>query len=352
MDASRDSLDGPGFVVALGKFDAMHLGHRSLAEAAADMGHPFLISFWGMAQVLGWEERRPIVAPVDRPRVLRQWANHCRGLVPHQRFLPFDKVRSMSPREFVELLAYDLGATGVVVGSNYRFGHRAKGTAADLVELGTEMGMRVRIADLLTEHRADGPVTKLPVVSSSRVRKHLSKGDMDAVAALLGRRHRLVATITTSPAVATAADPGHSDGLRAMGTSMPDTDSQSVTLRRRFPRSAGAARAEAEAPTHVRLWPFPAPRMLLMSPAQIAGHAIRFPLDALLNEPPGRAGTYRAGVTLCGEGEENGTVGCVLGDVEVEVGDGQLVIPLNDSGVDWEAVEKLLQGGARLNVDL
>lgn len=40
-------------VVALGKFDAMHVGHRALASTAAQMGHPWLISFSGMAEVMG-----------------------------------------------------------------------------------------------------------------------------------------------------------------------------------------------------------------------------------------------------------------------------------------------------------
>lgn len=46
-----------GGVVALGKFDALHLGHRALAERASELGTPFLLSFSGMAEVLGWEAR-------------------------------------------------------------------------------------------------------------------------------------------------------------------------------------------------------------------------------------------------------------------------------------------------------
>lgn len=44
-----------GSVVALGKFEGLHVGHRALAERAAEMGTPFLLSFSGMAEVLGWE---------------------------------------------------------------------------------------------------------------------------------------------------------------------------------------------------------------------------------------------------------------------------------------------------------
>lgn len=47
----------PGGIVALGKFEALHIGHRELAIQAAMVGVPFLLSFVGMAEVLGWEPR-------------------------------------------------------------------------------------------------------------------------------------------------------------------------------------------------------------------------------------------------------------------------------------------------------
>jgi hypothetical protein len=46
-----------GGIVALGKFDALHVGHRELAIKAAKVGRPFLLSFVGMEKVLGWEPR-------------------------------------------------------------------------------------------------------------------------------------------------------------------------------------------------------------------------------------------------------------------------------------------------------
>lgn len=46
-----------GGIVALGKFDALHIGHRELAMHASKAGPPFLLSFVGMAEVLGWTYR-------------------------------------------------------------------------------------------------------------------------------------------------------------------------------------------------------------------------------------------------------------------------------------------------------
>lgn len=109
--------------VALGKFDGMHQGHRLLAERAAASGaHPHLLSFSGMAEVLGWPARLPLVAPNDRARVLASWTPFCQGRTPRQRYIPFSMVRNLSPEDFVKVLAEDLQVSGVVVGQNYRFG--------------------------------------------------------------------------------------------------------------------------------------------------------------------------------------------------------------------------------------
>ncbi len=40
--------------------------------------------------------------------------------------VPFHEIRSMSPEQFVTLLAKDLRASGVVAGRNYRFGKRRR----------------------------------------------------------------------------------------------------------------------------------------------------------------------------------------------------------------------------------
>ena len=83
--------------------------HRMLAQRAAELGgQPWLVSFSGMADVLGWPKRPPLVADDDRGEVLASWAEHCGGLVPRQRFIPFAEVRSLSPEDFVRVLAEGL----------------------------------------------------------------------------------------------------------------------------------------------------------------------------------------------------------------------------------------------------
>lgn len=187
-----------GGIVALGKFDALHIGHRELAIQAAEIGVPFLLSFVGMAEILGWEPRHPIVAKCDRNQILSSWGLLCHNVIPKEFQIEFSTVRYLTPRQFVEKLSEELGVRGVVAGQNYRFGYKAAGDASDLVQLCAEFGMSACIIDPVMDKNQDSKEIncsnskEIGQVSSTRVRHALAKGDMKYVSELLGRRHRLV----------------------------------------------------------------------------------------------------------------------------------------------------------------
>ncbi|KAF4388263.1 hypothetical protein F8388_021093 [Cannabis sativa] len=169
-EVSSEALSSvSGGVVALGKFDALHIGHRELAIQASKVGTPFLLSFVGMAEVLGWESRPPIVAKCDRKRVFSSWSPYCGNVAPREFEIEFSSVRCLSPQEFIEKLAKDLGVSGVVAGENYRYGQNQ---------------LSISINSSNPNDRGQ--------VSSTRVRRALAVGDMKYVSELLGRRHRLI----------------------------------------------------------------------------------------------------------------------------------------------------------------
>lgn len=203
VDCGPDQQCVLGGIVALGKFDALHVGHRELAIQAAKIGVPFLLSFVGIAEVLGWENRLPIVAKCDRKRVLSLWAPLCGGVVPHEYHVQFSQVRYLSPRQFVERLSKELGVEGVVAGANYRFGYKASGDASDLVHLCGEYGLKAYIVDpvmdkfdrsSLEQGNTGTDLREKGQVSSTLVRKALAAGNIKRVEQLLGRKHRLVLT--------------------------------------------------------------------------------------------------------------------------------------------------------------
>ncbi|XP_065868748.1 FAD synthetase 2, chloroplastic-like [Euphorbia lathyris] len=187
-----------GGIVALGKFDALHIGHRELAIQASKVGTPYLLSFVGIAEVLGWEPRAPIVAKCDRSRVLASWASYCSNVAPSEFQIEFSSVRHLNPQQFVEKLSKELRVCGVVAGENYRFGYKAAGDATDLVRLCEEYGIGAYIINSVMDRSKDPKnmdIKDRGQVSSTRVRHALAIGNMKYVSELLGRRHRLVLMI-------------------------------------------------------------------------------------------------------------------------------------------------------------
>eukprot|EP00178_Gracilaria_changii_P002087 TRINITY_DN130_c0_g2_i1.p2 TRINITY_DN130_c0_g2~~TRINITY_DN130_c0_g2_i1.p2 ORF type:complete len:308 (-),score=81.04 TRINITY_DN130_c0_g2_i1:1075-1998(-) len=180
----QPAAPAPLCVLVPGKFDALHVGHRSLLQHAAALGAPTLLSFSGMAAALHWPPRAPVVAPGDRSRVLRSW-NMRPAVRTH--VLPFGAVRHMSPPQFVAHMRHALRASAVVCGSDWRFGRDASGDVHVLRRECAREGIDVSVAP--TVH-VDGRV-----VSSSRVRHALRAGDVQLVARLLGRLHRVVGSV-------------------------------------------------------------------------------------------------------------------------------------------------------------
>jgi FAD synthase len=165
------------------------------------MGAPHLVSFGGMAEVLGWQPKLAVVAEADRDRVLSTWTEICRGKRVREIVVPFAEVRKMSPEEFVRFLRDELNVAGVVAGSDYRFGYRASGAVEDLKFFGQKLGVEVTVVDLVPsgekyeDASGDGMLLEKDAtaqVSSTRVRACLALGDVEQAARLLGRPHRLV----------------------------------------------------------------------------------------------------------------------------------------------------------------
>ncbi len=100
--------------------------------------------------------------------------------VDHVFALPFDlEVAAWTPQEFVDqVLVTALTARAVVVGANFRFGHRASGDVAFLVAAGAAAGFEAEGVAL-----DGGP----QVWSSTYVRTCLAAGDVAGAAEALGR---------------------------------------------------------------------------------------------------------------------------------------------------------------------
>jgi riboflavin kinase/FMN adenylyltransferase len=173
-------------VVTIGVFDGVHRGHAVIigqaVEAARKQGLPsVLLTFV--------PHPSEVVRPGTHPPMLTTLVRRAE-LVEQLRIdvfwaLPFTREFSqMSPAEFAhEVLVARLHAATVIVGENFRFGHKAAGNVATLAELGRSFGFTAHGIGLLAE--GDTPI------SATYVRSCVQAGDMEAAAAALGRPHRV-----------------------------------------------------------------------------------------------------------------------------------------------------------------
>ncbi len=172
--------------VALGTFDGVHLGHRRVIQTAIDRAAEL-----GVRSAVATFDPRPVsvIVPERAPDSLTSLARRLELLreagVDDVLVINFTlELAARTPAEFAdEVLVAQLGAAEVVVGQNFRFGHRRAGDVDMLRALGRERGFGVTIAPLF---EFDGEP-----VSSSRIRELIRLKYVEDAARILGRSPEL-----------------------------------------------------------------------------------------------------------------------------------------------------------------
>ena len=175
------SQSGPS-TVTIGSFDGIHRAHqellRRIRERAAERGsRSVAITF----------DPHPlaVVAPEKAPRLLTPLPVKLELLAnsgaDELLILPFTREFSRwSPEHFVEqVLVKTLHAECVLVGENFRFGHRQAGTPQRLEELGRRWNFRTEILPKMVLRRM--------IVSSSQIRSLIELGAISLANRLLGQ---------------------------------------------------------------------------------------------------------------------------------------------------------------------
>jgi riboflavin kinase/FMN adenylyltransferase len=173
-------------VVTIGVFDGVHKGHQAVigraAKQAKDAGVPLVaITFDPNPMVVV----RPDAAPTSLVPLERRIALLRDAGADHVLVLPFDKQRAQQPaEEFVaDVITGVCRAVVIVVGEDFRFGHRAAGDVALLRRLGAEHGFTVDAVEIV----GGGSVERW---SSSFIRERVASGDVAVAADALGRPFR------------------------------------------------------------------------------------------------------------------------------------------------------------------
>ncbi len=177
-----------GASAAIGNFDGVHRGHRSVIDLACKAAPEAPLG------VVTFEPHpREFFAPAAPPFRLMSAAARASRLeklgVDKLYQLNFNAALSgLTPEDFAsKVLAEGLGLKHVVVGADFCFGKGRAGTAEDLIRFGQDLGFGVTIAPLMeySEH----------TVSSTAIRQALSDGRPRDAAAMLGHWHRIEGTV-------------------------------------------------------------------------------------------------------------------------------------------------------------
>ena len=161
--------------ITLGNFDSFHRGHRELIDFTKVYAEkqgllsvvftttPSTAEFFGKAEKKILKNKKEIAQ------------NFCDIFIEHplnEQFL------NTEPEQFLQILKNELNAKAIIVGENYQFGKRAKGTPQLIEKFAKENGIYFKVIELLKENDE--------TISSTAIRDAIQAGDIKKANSFLG----------------------------------------------------------------------------------------------------------------------------------------------------------------------
>jgi riboflavin kinase/FMN adenylyltransferase len=182
-------------VVTIGVFDGVHRGHQAIigeavARAAALRVPSVVLTFDPHPSEVVRPGSHPTVLTSPRYKAELVEALGADVLCVLDFTLEFSR---LTPSEFAHVVLVEhLHAQSVVVGENFRFGHKAAGDVAELARIGERFGFAATGVPLVR----DGETT----ISSTYVRSCVDAGDVASATRALGREHRVEGVVVRGDA--------------------------------------------------------------------------------------------------------------------------------------------------------
>jgi riboflavin kinase/FMN adenylyltransferase len=186
---------GPS-ALTIGNFDGVHFGHRRIlrrlkALSDARGWKASVLTFDPHPARVVAPDRAPLLmtSPVRRAELMEEEG------IQQVLILPFTReLALLTPEQFVQDLLVDrLDAKAVLVGDNFRFGHKAAGNIRVLTELGKRLGFDTEIVPAVAWRGR--------VVSSSGIRELILAGRVSLAARLLQHGYGLEGDVVSGRGV-------------------------------------------------------------------------------------------------------------------------------------------------------
>jgi riboflavin kinase/FMN adenylyltransferase len=178
--------------VTIGNFDGVHLGHQQILHSVLDRAR----RTDALAAVLTfYPHPARVLRPAEAPALLETLDQRLAAIgaagIDAVLVTRFDtELANVAPEDFaLRFLLDTMAAQTILVGGNFRFGHRGAGDMKLLGELGKRWGFAVEIVPPVVDNGA--------VVSSTAIRTAIRDGRVDEARRMLGRAYALEGEIRT-----------------------------------------------------------------------------------------------------------------------------------------------------------
>ncbi len=175
-------------VVTLGKFDGLHIGHQMLIDHVIELkkkGYQSVMFTFSLHPYNLFSEKETKLIYTNEEKLLKLREEGLDVLIAY----PFTtKTASLEPEEFIkEVLVKQCDAKAIIVGEDFCFGKHRRGNVDMLRKYAKELGYEVYAYEKV-EYDND-------VVSATRIRDEIAKGNMEVVTDMLGRPFSVVGEV-------------------------------------------------------------------------------------------------------------------------------------------------------------
>lgn len=171
--------------VALGNFDGIHLGHKELIDTMIDISTkrditPSVFTFDCDFNEFKLGNKHSLLVSEKQKELILE--NLGVKLLYKVKFCK--EIKDMTPEEFIrDIIVKKLNAKVVVVGFNFRFGHRAEGDVSALEELSKKYDFELEVMSPIIEDDS--------IVSSTLIRDFIVNGQIRHANKMLGRSYSI-----------------------------------------------------------------------------------------------------------------------------------------------------------------